>query len=199
MEKISHPTAVDGQFTAGDPSNGILPTVLTADWANDVQDEVVNVIEGAGIALDGSQNDQLLQAIQTLTGSDLLLTQRNALINGDFALWQRGPRFTVEKVAGVAPRIFTADRWSSRSLSGNNDALHEVERTPMSGVAISPASSSEVINQLARTQWSLGWWGQTGIVHEQRVEFPEQFSGEEVTFSCFVGREIASAAVPYSV
>ncbi len=43
--------------------------MVTGDWLNDVQEEIVSVIIGAGIALDGTKQDQLLKAIQTIAAN----------------------------------------------------------------------------------------------------------------------------------
>lgn len=69
MHRIDHATReIDGNgagkdgFTEGAP--GVVPaTVVTADWANAVQEEIAAVIEDRGIALDKPDNAQLLEAI----------------------------------------------------------------------------------------------------------------------------------------
>ncbi|WMW65752.1 hypothetical protein [Nitratidesulfovibrio liaohensis] len=67
MHRIDGPGATeDGRFTDGNPAAGIPPTIVTDDWANAVQEEIVGVIAGAGIALDKADNGQLLQAIKKL-------------------------------------------------------------------------------------------------------------------------------------
>ena len=53
-------------------------TVLSGDWANRVQEEIVAPILAAGIALDGSKNDQLLAALQLIRGF------QSFLVNGTF-------------------------------------------------------------------------------------------------------------------
>jgi hypothetical protein len=63
MERIN---SGDGLFHDGDPFNGITGTMVTADWLNSIQEELVSVIAAAGLALDPAQSDQLLEAIQTL-------------------------------------------------------------------------------------------------------------------------------------
>ena len=52
-------------FTDGDPVNGVLATRLNAEFFNQVQEEIASVIEGYGGELDGSNRQQLLQAIQS--------------------------------------------------------------------------------------------------------------------------------------
>lgn len=71
MHRIDHVTAEpdthgagkDG-FTEGDPVGGVPPTTVTGDIMNSFQEEICNVIEAAGMALDKGDLTQLLQAIQ---------------------------------------------------------------------------------------------------------------------------------------
>jgi hypothetical protein len=53
-------------FTDGDPLAGTRASVLGSSWLNMVQEEIANVIEGAGIVLSGASNHQLLDAINTI-------------------------------------------------------------------------------------------------------------------------------------
>jgi hypothetical protein len=54
-------------FKDGDLANGVSPTDLNANFFNQLQEEVANVVEAAGIALDGTNLQQLLSAIAALT------------------------------------------------------------------------------------------------------------------------------------
>ncbi|MCM1513297.1 MAG: phage tail protein, partial [Oxalobacter formigenes] len=93
MKRIDTTTAVPDMFGPGksgwkngNKAQGIPATEFNADWPNNVQEEICNVIEAAGITLDGSNRAQLLQAIR-------------GIIAGGLA---------TEKVAGIA-RIATAE------------------------------------------------------------------------------------------
>ena len=77
MFRIDHPTAVPampalaapgapGYFTGGDPATALPATVVTADWANEVQEEIVAVIAAAGLALTKGDTTQLYKAIAKL-------------------------------------------------------------------------------------------------------------------------------------
>ena len=76
MQRISHPTANAGRFTEGDAQTGIPATVLTADWANAVQEELCGLLEGSGISLNPDDNAQLLSLFRRLN--------RPSLAFGDF-------------------------------------------------------------------------------------------------------------------
>jgi len=67
MHRIDTAGAVGGQFSPGNPGAGVMPTILSADWCNDVQEQLVGVILSAGIALVKGEGGQLLEAIELLT------------------------------------------------------------------------------------------------------------------------------------
>ncbi|MFT4118677.1 hypothetical protein [Bradyrhizobium sp.] len=82
MHKIDSSTATpEGLFTIGDPVGGTPATVVTDDWLNAVQTEIVNVVEAAGMPLEKPNNAQLLAAIQALIPPPL-----PAWRTGDFKL-----------------------------------------------------------------------------------------------------------------
>lgn len=66
MERIDHPTAASGLFTEGNPATSTPATTVTAKYLNDVQEEICNVIEDAGITLDGDSQVQLKAAIASM-------------------------------------------------------------------------------------------------------------------------------------
>jgi hypothetical protein len=67
MHRIDGPGAtVDNKFTEGNPGTGTPATNVTADWATAIQEEIANVIEQTGVALNKAVNTQLYTAIQAL-------------------------------------------------------------------------------------------------------------------------------------
>lgn len=70
-------------FRDGDLATGILPTDLNAAWFNGAQEELLSVVEGAGIAADGAVLTQVRQAIKRLAGGNV--TTVNAA-NSPYAL-----------------------------------------------------------------------------------------------------------------
>lgn len=64
MERISSPDATpDRRFADGNPGTGAQGTVVNARWLNGVQEELVGLIEAAGVPPDGDENDQVRKAI----------------------------------------------------------------------------------------------------------------------------------------
>lgn len=72
---IPLPLGTPGFFRHGNPSTGEPYTVVTSDWCNSIQEEVVNVITGAGISLDKTKRDQLLTALNKLYVSRIIVNQ----------------------------------------------------------------------------------------------------------------------------
>ena len=87
MQRVDGPGSVNGMFVGGNPTIGVDGTVVTAPWANDVQEEIAAVIEGEGIALATGVRDQLVTAIRSmlyrLTSARLAFTAGANLTAGD--------------------------------------------------------------------------------------------------------------------
>jgi microcystin-dependent protein len=63
MHKIDGPGHLNNQFAAEDVATGRAPTVVTPEWLNAIQGELVAVITDAGLALNKANNGQLLAAL----------------------------------------------------------------------------------------------------------------------------------------
>lgn len=114
MHRTDGPNNSSGMFV--DKVPGVSPgTIVEEAWLNAVQEEIAQVIEGAGASLAASgaadtSKNQLLLALQSLLG------QQNLVINGRFDLWQRNTTRTQSSSA----RAYTADRWYSHTSAGTN-------------------------------------------------------------------------------
>lgn len=68
MHRIDGPGAtVDNTFTEGDPVGGVQATVVGAAWLNDIQEELMSVLAGAGIEPVKGVRDQVLKSIRTIS------------------------------------------------------------------------------------------------------------------------------------
>lgn len=63
MHRIDGSGNVGNKFSEGNAQAGQLATKVTADWLNDLQENIVHVIEQAGIALVKGEEDQLYLAL----------------------------------------------------------------------------------------------------------------------------------------
>ena len=66
MDRTQQATAVNERFVGPDPSQGRRGTILGEQWVNGVQEELVGIIEAAGIEPDAAQNDQVRKALISL-------------------------------------------------------------------------------------------------------------------------------------
>lgn len=99
-----------GLYRAGDPTLGQRATQLDARDLNTLVLELVNLVGGAGIALNTNDNSQVLKAVQLIARGNVAL--RNNLLNGDFRIWQEFGS-AGSSVASAAKYI--ADQWISDS------------------------------------------------------------------------------------
>lgn len=77
MQRISSWTdlvAALGRFRYGTVTGGVAPTPIKAEWLNMVQEEIANVIVGAGLTLSETEENQLLEAINVMLEQYLPLT-----------------------------------------------------------------------------------------------------------------------------
>ncbi|MEX5551716.1 hypothetical protein [Pseudomonas pergaminensis] len=75
MHRIDGPGAtVDNKFTEGDPVGGIQATVVTDDWLNDIQEEVMSVLSAGGVPPVKGTQDQLLQSLYNIIQAKLAVS-----------------------------------------------------------------------------------------------------------------------------
>jgi hypothetical protein len=66
------PAGVPGWFSDATPGNGT-PTVVTNDWLNDIQGNLMGLLTAAGIAPVKGQHNQVLNAIQSIVGGSAVV------------------------------------------------------------------------------------------------------------------------------
>lgn len=69
MQKIGDSTTTANaakEFSQGQPGTGISATIITVEWLNALQRELVAVLTGAGLAVTPADDSQLYKAIQAL-------------------------------------------------------------------------------------------------------------------------------------
>jgi hypothetical protein len=80
-QPLLKPQGPQGYFTEGNVTIGQTPTILEADWLNNVQEELVNIVHKGGLTLDKTNNAQLLQALSALfTGAFRQITTTQDLL-----------------------------------------------------------------------------------------------------------------------
>lgn len=92
-------------FTNGNPMTPIPSTQLDESWCDNIQEEIANVVEAAGIVLNGADRTQLLQAIQLFViGAQKAVILNNAAFeasvsNGEVVRWDSGNNRFDEAIA----------------------------------------------------------------------------------------------------
>lgn len=79
MHRVDGPGHANNLFTEGDPQQAVPATIVTDDWLNDVQEELANIIEDAGITLSKGTQTQLRDAVNVMINPVLPLTNVAAL------------------------------------------------------------------------------------------------------------------------
>ena len=109
MQKISDSTGTAnalGEYTEGNPGAGVDATLIKAPWLNAIQRELINLINGAGMPINPSDDLQVFKAVLALAGAaaDFL-----KLINRPDTIDGYGLKDAMRKGAGglatVAPSV----------------------------------------------------------------------------------------------
>ena len=160
MHKIDGAGHVANSWVPEDIPTNRPPTEITSDWMNAVQEELVNVVEGAGLTLNKPDNTQLLTAINRLIkGGDYKDSVRVAT---DVAINLAAPGAVINGVAMVAGDRFLdkdnatlADRgiyiWNGAAVPATR-ALDADTGAELNGGAIIPVESGTENND---TNWQI--------------------------------------------
>lgn len=87
MKRIASDGHDNNTFTEGNPSLGVPATVVSAIWANNVQEELALLVEGAGLTVDqtGATLNQVLTAIGILQESGGTTNASMAIVDAQAA------------------------------------------------------------------------------------------------------------------
>ena len=167
----------DNKFTEGDAATGVAATVVTDDWLNSVQEEIVTVIEQTGGTLDKAQTNQLWTrlsawfakaqtATEALVGQVRIGTQAEVDAGSldDVAVTPKKLRFGFQAVLATNGYVIFPSwlagvilQWGAASISGSSTAVSYNVAYPQrcAGAAImrtsSPSSSVEYAQVTAFT------------------------------------------------
>jgi hypothetical protein len=168
MHRIDGPGAtVDNRFTEGDPVGGIQATVVTDDFLNDVQEELMSVLTAAGVTpVKGTQN-QVLQAVSKLaqnqaaqafttagTGTALTLTPSPA-ISGYAANQRFSVKFHVDSGANPTLNASAKGAKSLKQYSATGAKVAAVFFADQVGDVVYDGVDFVLLNQLPTTTANL--------------------------------------------
>ena len=154
MHRIDHATATaSNTFTGGDPTTGVAPTVVTADWLNAVQEEIANAVEGAGLTLDPVSSAQLTAAIPLLAAPTTSLASSGyARFTGGLTLqWGQTTTTVGAGLVVTLPIAFSdacyAAQMTIASLDGLNNgcAVHGVSATSITFSTYGPDGANKAL------------------------------------------------------
>jgi hypothetical protein len=184
----------DNRFTEGNPAAGVPATVVTDDWLNGVQEEIMAVIETAGLEADGEDLTQLYQAIANMIAEgipdnttpvgaiELLPFRADALPDGWYMV--NGDQYAVAAPQGVALLALPADYrtdWGIQEAGGYVN-VPDLFDTGGNGYFLRPVDGStrqvggaqtdairNIVGQASNSSGSYGFL--------QRVDIPASTSG----------------------
>lgn len=106
MDRIQGTTATtDHQFTEGDPAGGIAATIVSATWLNGVQNELVHIIEEAGITPDAGNLTQVKAALDVLYSGAGDLSALTAALAAETSARTAADSSLVSGLASVNSRV----------------------------------------------------------------------------------------------
>ncbi|WP_052742391.1 hypothetical protein [Pseudomonas frederiksbergensis] len=117
MHRIDGPGAtLDNKFTDGDPVGGVQATLVTEDWLNDVQEEIISVLADQSIApLKGVQT-QLLAAIKSIAANIVQATE--SILGGAKVSTQSQINAGTDDATFVTPKKLRAGFASNLAATG---------------------------------------------------------------------------------
>jgi hypothetical protein len=165
MDRIDHPTAdasVSDRplFTEGNPATGLPATVITAEWLNGVQEEMIHAISSAGLTPNAADLTQLTQAVRLLSAAAPVRQPTNLSpssgatgVNGAPTL-QASPYYSLYGVAqgGAKFEISTSQTFSTITHSAT-----------INGAATSYAVPADVLTTLAVYWWRASYRDVEGV------------------------------------
>jgi hypothetical protein len=188
MHRIDGPGQIGNRFTAGNPAAGQQATRVTAEWLNDVQENIVRVIEQGGIVLEKGAADQLYLAIVEIASGA-------SGVEGDGV-----PTTRQVATAGLATgggtlandlTITVAKASGAEVAAGTNDAK---AITP-AGLVAAMASSKGTIGYVKLFDGFLIMWGTATAVSNSTtiVTLPTTFPTACAFAACSGGNQTANA------
>ncbi|WP_447877506.1 glycine-rich domain-containing protein [Serratia fonticola] len=103
MQKVGNTTDTadaNGEWTNGNVAQGVPPTIINATILNTWQRELIGVVEGAGISLDPTDDNQVVKAINKTVGGGRLLNVKTFTVSGTYTPIQETKFVIVEAVGG---------------------------------------------------------------------------------------------------
>lgn len=148
MHRIDTDGHVNNRFVDEDASSFRQATVVDAAWLTSVQEEIVHVIEEAGIALDKSDRSQLFAAIVKIVKANLQTSIRVLFAESDWTKESATGRYTktITKTTTADTCIAVHDSTGNRilvNIAENDTQITLTAIAPVAGYAVISSSGGE--------------------------------------------------------
>lgn len=169
---VSTSGATAGYATEGNPALGVPATIVTADWANGITEELINTITDSGQTPSQTNLTQLASAIKTLGN------RQNYIINGSMNVIQRGTSFSF----GAGITGYTADRWKVSQAGGGYSTVTTVNDFVAGAAEVGGGAVKFTRVTLTPASPGVGSY----CVFQQHIEDIRLLAGKTVTVSFYV-------------
>lgn len=159
---------VNGRFVDENPLTGAPGSLIPASWGNGVTQEVINVIQAAGLTPSEQQNNQLLTALQS---SGLFTTaaqfdsdksvattefvRRSGLQYSGFAAYATSTALTLAHIGGAVS--FSSATPISATLPGTSGIMHGATLTLINvGAGVVTVSTASAADTIGASSAALG-------------------------------------------
>ena len=150
MDRIKGAGHVNNQFVSEDAQAGRPPTELTAEWFNNVQEEICAVIEKAGITLNENDQTQLYQAIVQIVQSAQSGFTHVALTEDNWPPVEDSDKYscTISKTAATDTCVSVCDSSGNRLIVNIAETDEQIVLTalaPVAGYAVISGSGGNTV------------------------------------------------------
>ncbi|MCZ4065653.1 hypothetical protein NB636_06200 [Oxalobacter aliiformigenes] len=150
MDRIKGAGHVNNRFVSEDAQAGRPPTELTAEWFNNVQEELCAVIEKAGITLNENDQTQLYQAIVQIVQSAQSGFTHVALTEDNWPPVEDSDKYscTISKTAATDTCVSVCDSTGNRLIVNIAETDEQIVLTalaPVAGYAVISGSGGNTV------------------------------------------------------
>jgi len=135
MKRTEAEGNIANRYTEGDPGLGIPATVVDAEEMNNIQEELCNAVEQAGIVLDGANEDQLKEALVKFFLLNGLTQQSKTIANN-----------SVDQL--IANTIIESDDYRQKIFE------YQIERTTDTNNEV---ESGKIVLRFFNGSWDIDW------------------------------------------
>ena len=146
--------ATSGYFGRGNPGLGVRATKVSADWLNAVQEELLGVIEDAGVTPSKTNRTQLLEAIEIVAAREVAGASVPGWVQ-NIGFSYSGGTFTINDAVGGALSALNPGYIALQSRA--NPGRLKIHTITANQSFIDDAGASEIIGNLLGATTGIAW------------------------------------------